>query len=314
MFNHAGETVCLLDLAVVGHLTIDSIILPGHESPYVVLGGSAAYSSIAARRLDSRVAIVSRVGADFPKAYMWWLQQEGIELSNVITDDHAQTTRFDLKYDDDLVGRVLRRKSVAPPLLVDDLPTSLKAKAVHVAPLAGELQFEAVERLRGQAEILSLDPQGLVRDFAPDGTVNIASLADKRILSLIDICNCSEAELAAVTGSPSIDSAIRALHDCGVSIVIVNSGAKGSTVSVEGDVHEVPVSVPEKVVDPTGAGDAFIGSFLAAYVQGEDCCWCSCVASAAASFVVEGVGPTAFGDKEAVYGRARVLYEKEIKQ
>jgi sugar/nucleoside kinase (ribokinase family) len=57
-----------------------------------------------------------------------------------------------------------------------------------------------------------------------------------------------------------------------------------------------------------------VGGFLAEYVNGENILRCGCVGAAAASFVVEGVGPTVFGDKPQVYERARELYEKEIKQ
>jgi sugar/nucleoside kinase (ribokinase family) len=72
--------------------------------------------------------------------------------------------------------------------------------------------------------------------------------------------------------------------------------------------------VPVQVTDPTGAGDAFIGGFLAEYVQGKDCSWCSCVGAAAASLVVEAVGPLHIGEKEQIYQRAQILYEKGIKQ
>ena len=65
--------------------------------------------------------------------------------------------------------------------------------------------------------------------------------------------------------------------------------------------------------DPTGAGDAFIGAFLAEYVSGKDPEWCSCVGSAASSFVVEGIGPAVFGEKEETYLRARQIYGKELK-
>jgi hypothetical protein len=38
------------------------------------------------------------------------------------------------------------------------------------------------------------------------------------------------------------------------------------------------------------------------------------VGAAVASLVVEGIGPTFFGDREEIIRRARVLYEKEIKE
>ena len=83
--------------------------------------------------------------------------------------------------------------------------------------------------------------------------------------------------------------------------------------SVEGTAYEIPAYTPNKIVDPTGAGDAFIGGFLAEYVRGREILWCGCVGSAAASTVVEGVGPTFLGDRDEIYRRANLLYEKGIK-
>ena len=63
-----------LDIAVVGHFSIDSIRLPIRPNPFIMLGGAAAYVSLVVKRLEGNVSIISRVGADFPKAYIWWLK------------------------------------------------------------------------------------------------------------------------------------------------------------------------------------------------------------------------------------------------
>jgi len=245
---------------------------------------------------------------------LWWLRQEGVDLSGSGKVENAQTTRFELKYSGDLSDRILQLKNRAPPISVQDLPNSLKAKAIHIAPIAGEISFEIVEKLRSCADVLSLDPQGLVRIFDENGNVTTGELTDKRILGLVDIYKSSLKEIQAVTGLSDIDSAVKAVHEQGVKIVIVTLKADGAAVSVEDTIHRVPAYKPEKIIDPTGAGDAFIGSFLAEYVNGEDCSWCSYVGSAAASLVIEAIGPTFFGDKEEIYRRARLLYKKEIKE
>ena len=303
----------MFDIVSVGQFSIDSIFLPDRNVPFVVLGGSVAYVSFAARRLDARVSVVSKVGSDFPAAYLWWLRQESVDLSGLSKAENAQTTRFELKYSNDLSDRALRLKTRAPPITVADLPNSLKAKSIHIAPIAGEITYEIAEKLRSCADVLSLDPQGLVRNFDENGSVTLGSLIDKRILELVDIYKSSLKEIQAVTGLSDINSAIKAVHKHGVKIVIVTLQANGAAVSVEDAIHKVPAYKPEKIIDPTGAGDAFIGSFLAEYVNGEDCSRCFYVGSAAASLVVEGIGPTFFGDKEEIYRRARLLYEKEIK-
>ena len=303
----------MFDVVSVGHFAIDSIFLPNRHV-FVVLGGSAAYVSLAVRRLDATVSVVSKVGGDFPAAYLWWLKQEGIDLSGVVSVEDTQTTRFELEYNSDLSNRVLRLKNKAPPITVEDFPDTLRAKAVHVAPIAGEIAYETVEKMRNCAEVLSFDPQGLLRIFDENGNVTLGSLTDKRILERVNIYKSSLDEIKALTELSDLESAVKTVHNHGVETVIITLGMDGIVLSVEGTVHKIPAYKSEKFVDPTGAGDVFIGGFLAEYIRGEDSLWCACVGSAAASLVVEGVGPTFMGDKTEIYRRARVLYGKEIKE
>ena len=301
------------DVAVVGHFAIDTINLPSRASPFVVLGGSVTYVSFVAKRLDSSVSVISKVGGDFPEAYMWWLREEGIDLSSVTKLADEQTTRFELGYSKDLAKRTLKLGSKAPPLNVSDLPRSLRAKAVHVAPIAGEISYKVVKKLKRCAEVLSLDPQGLLRKIDKTGNVTAGSRVDKRLFSLVNVYKSSLEEITALTGHSDLKSAINAVHDFGVKTVIVTLGAKGAVLSVEKTVYNIPACNSRVLVDPTGAGDAFIGGFLTEYIRQKDAYWCACVGSAAASLLIEGIGPTFFGEKEEIYQRARDIYEKEIK-
>jgi len=302
------------DVAVVGHFAIDTICLPSRSAPFVVLGGSVTYVSFVTKRLDATVSIISKVGGDFPEAYMWWLGEEGINLSGVRKLVNEQTTRFDLEYSKDLSNRTLRLKSKASSIKVRDVPRSLRASAVHVAPIAGEISYKVVERLKHRAEVLSLDPQGLLRRFDKTGNVLSRAQVDKRLFSLINIYKSSLDEISTLTGHSDLKSAIKAVHDFGVETVIVTLGSKGAVLSVLGTLYNIPACSSSVFVDPTGAGDAFIGGFLTEYIRQKDSLWCACVGSAAASLVVEGIGPTFFGKKEEIYQRARYVYEKEIKQ
>ena len=304
----------MFDIVPVGHFSIDSIFLPDRHTPVVILGGPAAYVSFVAKRLGATVSVISKVGSDFPKAYLWWLGQEGVDLSGVARIEDAPTTRFELGYSDDLSNRRLQLKSKAPPITVDDLPKSLNAKAIHIAPIAGEITYELAEKLRTCTEVLSVDPQGLVRNFDEIGNVNFGSLTDRRILELVNVYKSSIDEIQALTNLSDLKAAIKAVHEHGVETVIVTSGLEGAVLSIEETTYNIPAYKSGRVVDPTGAGDVFIGGFLAEYIHGEDSLWCACVGSAAASLVVEAVGPTFFGDRTQIYQRARLLYEKEIKE
>ena len=303
-----------VDVAVIGHLSIDTILLPSRTAPFIVLGGAAAYTSFTAKRLEATASIISKVGGNFPEAYLWWLRQEGIDLSGVIKLADEPTTCFELSYNADLSDRVLKLKSKGAPICLVDVPADLHAKAIHVAPIDNEVSFEVVEHLKHYADILSLDPQGLLRSFDEAGNVTENASVDKRIFGLINIYKSSQNEIYALTGQSELKLAIRAIHDFGVETVIVTMGAKGSVLSVEGAQYNIAACPSQVVVDPTGAGDVFVGGFLTEYLRQKESVWCACVGSAAASLVVEGIGPTYFGTKEEIYQRANSLYEKELKQ
>jgi sugar/nucleoside kinase (ribokinase family) len=302
------------DIAVVGHLSIDTIRLPSRTAPFVILGGAAAYTSLAARNLEATASIISKVGGNFPEAYLWWLGQEGIDISGVTKLTSESNTCFELSYSKDLSDRTLKLKSKGPMLSPEDVPKDFRAKAVHIAPIANEIPFEVVEHLKGCADILSLDPQGLLRSFDEAGNVSDNAIVDPRIFSLINIYKSSQNEIYALTGEPDLKSAIKAIHDVGVETVIVTLGTKGSVLSVEGAQYNIEACPSQVLVDPTGAGDVFIGGFLTEYLRQKESLWCASVGSAAASCVVEGLGPTYFGKKEEIYRRANLLYEKKLKQ
>jgi sugar/nucleoside kinase (ribokinase family) len=302
------------DVCTVGSFALDSIIVPGRDKPFHNLGGATTYTSFAVKTLGDAASVVSRVGGDFPEAYLWWLHEECIDVSAVKRYEQETTTHFELAYNHDFSERTLKLTSKGTPINLDDIPRDLTAKAIHIAPIANEISYETVERLKACCTVLSLDPQGFLRSFDENGNVTQSLQADKRILGLVNICKASQDEIFSLTGLSELKPAIKAVHDVGVETVIVTMGAKGSLLSVEGAHYMVPACKSEVLVDPTGAGDVFIGGFLTQYLKDKPSLWCAAVGSAAASMVVEGIGSTYFGDKEEIIKRATVLYEKELKQ
>lgn len=300
----------LKDVTVIGHFSIDSILLPNRPHPVVVLGGAVTYVSLMSKRLDATTSIISRVGSDFPEAYVWWLKEEGIDLSGITRAKTDHTTRFELQYSNDLSERVLKVKSKAQPISVKIVPGSVRARAIHLAPIIGEISIELAEFLKDRTEILSLDPQGMLRFIDSAGKiVHGSSLFDPRILELINVCKCSKEEINLLTGKPDLASSIRAVHDFGVETVIVTMGAKGALLSVDETICEIPAYLSRAVVDPTGAGDAFMGGFLTEFIRAKDPFWCACMGSAASSIVIEGVGPTHLGEKEEIHRRAETIFK-----
>jgi len=302
----------MFDLVTVGHLAVDRILSPKIPIPEPTLGGPPTYVSLAARKLDAKVSVISKVGVDFPGEYVMWLKAKGVDLSGLKKVRDASTTKFLLRYGKE--GRQLQLKSRAPPISPEDVPGSLRAKAVHAAPIANELSQSVIDKLRALTDTLSLDPQGFVRRFDEQGNVKLGRWKETGILRQIDVYKSSFIEIKAATGLADLHLAVQKIHSYGPRIVVVTRGMEGSKLFFDGELYEIPACKPRVVKDLTGAGDAFIGAFLAEHVQGKDPAWCACVGSAASSFVVEGVGPAVFGEKKETYKRATEIYEKGLKR
>lgn len=79
-------------------------------------------------------------------------------------------------------------------------------------------------------------------------------------------------------------------------IFVTTLGEKGSRISVRESKRqsvrdiEVGVAKPKKVVDPTGAGDAYRAGFIAEFVEGKDLKICGQMGAVAASFAIEKYG------------------------
>jgi len=298
----------MFDLVTVGHFCIDLITSPKITKPKQTLGGPPTYVSLAARKLDAKVSVISKVGEDFPPKHIAWLESNSVDLSGLKRVKGASTTRFILEYSN--WKRKLQLKSQAPPILPEDAPNSLQAKTIHMAPIAKELSRNVTDKLRKLTDTLSLDPQGFVRGFDAQGNVHLKRWEDQKLLEKIDLYKSSSNEIRIVTGLADLKLAMEKIHDYGAKIVIATRGMKSSKLLFEGKLYDIPACKPKIVRDPTGAGDAFIGAFLAEYVKRKDPLWCACIGSASASFVVEGVGPEVFGQKEGIYARASKIHGK----
>lgn len=76
-----------------------------------------------------------------------------------------------------------------------------------------------------------------------------------------------------------------------VDILVITKGEHGSVVYSNGKEYEIPVVPPEKIVDPTGVGDAYRGGFLTGLSFDLDLKLCGEMGSLAAAYCLETDGP-----------------------
>ncbi len=108
---------------------------------------------------------------------------------------------------------------------------------------------------------------------------------------------------------PELEAQARRLRErSGAEAVVITDGARGSLLSNESGEHWIPACSPRAVVDSTGAGDAFLGGFLAGEAMGLDPLDAARLGNACGAACVEQLG--AFPDeRESLRSRILELYD-----
>ena len=278
-------------LLAVGHVTWDKV--RGGE----VLGGSAAYAALAARRLGWEAAVLTSAGPDF-------VPERDLPGVAAFVRPASATTRFQNLYDAAGERRqVLSSRSSDIDLAL--LPEEWRSPdALLLGPVAGELGAGVATAF--EAGVVGAQAQGWLRSFDPDGDVTprewttaASDLAGAHVLFLSD--------------KDMPEARARARDFLGtVPLVALTRSWEGLTLLTRDGHFDVP-TLPREEVDPTGAGDVFAAAFLLRYHETHDALEAAAFGACAASCVVEEVGAAGLGDRPEVERRL-ALRERLIEE
>ncbi|QHI95113.1 adenosine kinase [Aristophania vespae] len=110
----------------------------------------------------------------------------------------------------------------------------------------------------------------------------------KFILESVDILFANESEILSLYNTHNLEEALAQVSQ-ETNIAAITRGEKGSVIIVGADRYEVPTR-SVKVVDTTGAGDAFAAGFLAGYAKGRDYSECARLGNEAAGAIITHLG------------------------
>lgn len=278
-------------LATIGELTVDDVVVEDQGADWKQAGGGGLYSAIGAHVWSADVALSSAVGADYPTALLEDLSRAGLDTTGVTVSPEILSIGLWLLYERDGTRRQVEKRRGGTFGEVDERRTSilshgLDPAGVHIAPQSSGGQLRALEHLRGRNLIRTLDvliEPGIDRDPYLSGD----------IYHELDAFLPSEQEVRDLWGHCDIRRLGQWLHDHGsAATVAVKRGREGVHVLVDGRVVLVPTVVDE-LLDPTGAGDAFCGGFLAGLTSTGDPVEAAVHGTVSASFVCETRGGVA---------------------
>lgn len=279
----------------IGHVTRDEF--PGEEGWR--LGGTATYTAAAAARLGARVALVTRVGPNERSVLEERCASLGIELCALAAE---VTTTFAFRYEDG--RRILRLRQRARGLRLDDVPPELRSSdAVLLGSVAHEIDRSLLGAFGHAATVVTA--QGYLREWDADGSIHPRRWEDvAEVTANASAIVLSEEDVAGDLAEPRRWSSLRAQGSLPLHTpVIVTFAERGSLVIADGAERMVPAFHADRVVDPTGAGDAFAAGLAIALAEGRVLFEAVRFAHAVASFAVEGIGTEGLADRATVEAR-----------
>ena len=231
-------------------------------------GGKGSNQAVASAMAGAKTHFISRLGVDdFAKIALDTWKKAGV--IPVITQDPTSYTGAAYIFIEEATGN--NAIIVAPGAAAKISVADVEAQAALIAsasvfitqleqPMDAAMRALQIARTAGVRTILNPAPAAIL----PDG-----------MLALCDYVTPNESEAEALTGIKvvTVDDAIRAataLRGHGAKAAIITLGDKGALYQDDQGSLHVPVISAGKVVETTGAGDAFNGGFAAALAAGID--------------------------------------------
>jgi ribokinase len=277
-------------LVIAGHVTIDDTVLPDGRTVMGAIGGDALYTALGAAIWSADVALLSRVGEDFPKNHLERLRAAGLDTTGLIVYPVSSIHYWVLYEWDGRRHFIVRNPSDPTPTLSpepDDIPPAYATttRAFHAAamPLGNvERLLHAAAALPG-APLLTLDTH---EDFVDGYQARLS-----RLLPLLASFLPSREEVALWFGDDDPERHIGDLLALGPRMVAIKMGADGVLFQTQGQSRprHIPI-VPVTACDVTGAGDGFCGGLLAQLARGAAPLDAVMAGVVSASFAVENFG------------------------
>ncbi|WP_457963932.1 sugar kinase [Arthrobacter sp. D1-29] len=273
------------------------------EAPHleVNVAGAEFNACAAVARLGGRAALLTSLGDDAPGQRVWQTMMElGVETQFVRVDPARPTGIFLRETPSDGSRRVFyyRRGSAASAMDGSDADRLVADQAPRAVLLSGLTAAlgpglrDLIKRIssdaasRGSAVVVDVNLRPTLGSMAEV----IATIRD--VLPLVDLLVLGDDESPELFGTTSPDAVFSAAAEAGVKETVLKGAERGCW--FQGDdgkpVHQPALA--SQVVDPIGAGDAFLGGYLGARLAGIPPAGAAILGSQFAAGVIASVGDT----------------------
>lgn len=267
------------DIVALGELLIDFTESGRSENGMKLFeqnpGGAPANLLTAASHMGFKTAFIGKVGDDMHGRFMLeTLKNEKIDTGSVIVDKNYFTTLafVELTKDGERSFSFSRKPGADTMLRSEELDRELLSdcRIFHFGSLS--LTDEPARSATNEAVRIAKEA-GAVISYDPNYRASLWESREKAVeqmrsvIPMAMLLKVSDEESLLLTDCSSYEEAADKLLSMGPRFIAVTLGSEGVLIARKDYKEKVGAFAVENVVDTTGAGDAFWGGFLSAFLS-----------------------------------------------
>ena len=250
-------------LLIVASLAYDGIETQENKVDNI-LGGAGTYICLSIKHFINNSSIISVVGNDFKNQDLKLLESCGVDISGVKIEKNDKTFYWSCIYTDNFSQRITTKTELNVMASFNPIipKSKLSPDILLLGNLHPEIQLSAINELKNK-------PQAVILDTMNYWIENFWDTV-KDVISKVDIISINDEESYMITGQKDLAQAAKVLHSMGPGFVIIKKGEYGAELFNYEKRFISNAYKVRKVIDPTGAGDCFIGGIAGFLAQSKE--------------------------------------------
>ena len=239
-------------ILVAGTMAFDEIITKNAKSGKVI-GGAATYISYSSSFFTNDIYVSSIIGNDFPVSFLDEMNSKGIFTRMIEVSNERKSFYWKGEYKNDFNTRVthvthLNALEFYKPSLNK---SSINFDLVMLGNLDPVIQMDIYSQVKSDNNFVILDTMNYWIEKTQKELFEI--------ICKVNLVVINDEESKMLGKSESIEECAKNILSCGPDYIIIKKGSHGAELFSKHQRSAIPALDNIKVVDPTGAGDSFVG-------------------------------------------------------
>ena len=239
-------------ILVAGTMAFDEIITKNAKSGKVI-GGAATYISYSSSFLTNDIYVSSIIGNDFPVSFLDEMNSKGIFTRMIEVSNKDKSFYWKGEYKNDFNTRVthVTHLNVLEFYKPSINKGSINFDLVMLGNLDPVIQMDIYSQVKNDNNFVILDTMNYWIEKTQKELFEI--------ICKVNLVVINDEESKMLGKSDSIEECAKNILSCGPDYIIIKKGSHGAELFSKHQRSAIPALDNIKVVDPTGAGDSFVG-------------------------------------------------------